>query len=55
MYKSRAIPTLTGKNAEYFREIQTRMEHAAEDGRWSSVGEAVCKMMRNAGEKSWAI
>ena len=55
MYKSRAIPTLSGENAEYFREIQAEMEHAESQGEWNSVGEGVHAMMEKAGSKAWGI
>ena len=55
MYKSRAIPTLSGENAEYFREIQAEMEHAEYQGEWNSVGEGVKTMMQRAGKEAWGI
>ena len=55
MYKSRAIPTLSGENAEYFREIQAEMEHAESRDKWQSVGEGVMAMMRRAGKEVWGI
>ena len=55
MYKSRAIPTLSGDNAEYFREIQAEMEHAESHTDWQSVGEGVITMMKKAGSKAWGI
>jgi len=55
MYKSRAIPTLSGENAEYFREIQAEMEHAESQIDWQSVGEGVVAMMKKAGSKAWGI
>lgn len=55
MYKSRAIPTLSGSNAEYFREIQAKMEHAGSHNEWKSVGEGVQAMMRKAGNEAWGI
>jgi len=55
MYKSRAIPTLRGKNAEYFREIQAAMEHAESKTNWESVGEGVLAMMKKAGSQAWGI
>lgn len=55
MYKSRAIPTLSGENAEYFREIQAEMEHAEYQGEWNSVGEGVKAMMQRAGKEAWGI
>jgi len=45
MYKSRAIPTLSGENAEYFREIQVQMEQTGRKENWQSVGEGVHTMM----------
>lgn len=55
MYKSRAVPTLTGENAEYFREIQEKMEHTEVKENWLSVGEGVKTMMRRAGSEAWGI
>ena len=55
MYKSRAVPTLTGENAEYFREIQEKMEHTEVKEDWLSVGEGVKTMMRRAGSEAWGI
>ena len=55
MYKSRAIPTLSGDNAEYFREIQAELEHAESHTDWQSVGEGVITMMKKAGSKAWGI
>ena len=55
MYKSRAIPTLSGENAEYFREIQAKMEHADDQNKWQSVGEGVHAMMEKAGSEAWGI
>ena len=55
MYKSRAIPTLSGENAEYFREIQTKMEQADNQDRWQSVGEGVQAMMQKAGKEAWGF
>lgn len=55
MYKSRAIPTLSGENAEYFREIQKKMEHADSQTNWQSVGEGVLTMMKKAGQEAWGI
>jgi hypothetical protein len=55
MYKSRAIPTLSGENAEYFREIQKKMEHTEGQDRWHSVGEGVHAMMEKAGSEAWGI
>ena len=55
MYKSRAVPTLTGENAEYFREIQEKMEHTETKEDWLSVGEGVKAMMRRAGNEAWGI
>ncbi len=53
MYKSRAIPTLHGENAQYFREIQAEMEHSEHHSEWNSVGEGVHAMMEKAGSKAW--
>ena len=55
MYKSRAIPTLSGENAEYFREIQEEMEHTESHEKWQSVGEGVKAMMQRADKEAWAI
>ena len=55
MYKSRAIPTLSGENALYFRKIQAEMENAENHDEWNSVGEGVQAMMNKAGSKAWAI
>ena len=55
MYKSRAIPTLSGENAEYFREIQAKMEHTNSQTDWQSVGEGVLTMMKKAGNDAWGI
>lgn len=55
MYKSRAIPTLSGENAEYFREIQEKMERADSQTNWKSVGEGVLTMMKKAGSEAWGI
>lgn len=55
MYKSRAIPTLSGQNADYFREIQAKMEHTEVKDNWQSVGEGVKAMMRRAGEEAWGV
>ena len=55
MYKSRAIPTLTGENAEYFREIQAQMEHPESQKQWQSVGEGVQIMMSKAGSEAWGF
>jgi len=55
MYKSRAVPTLTGENAEYFREIQEKMECTEAKEDWQSVGEGVKAMMRRAGNEAWGI
>jgi hypothetical protein len=55
MYKSRAIPTLSGENAEYFREIQAKMEHTNSQTDWQSVGEGVLTMMKKAGNEAWGI
>ena len=55
MYKSRAVPTLSGDNAEYFREIQEKMEHAESQTDWQSVGEGVIAMMKKAGSEAWGI
>ena len=55
MYKSRAVPTLTGENAEYFREIQEKMECTEAKEDWKSVGEGVKAMMRRAGNEAWGI
>lgn len=55
MYKSRAIPTLCGQNAEYFREIQAQMEQAENKTDWKSVGDGVMAMMKKAAGKSWGI
>ena len=55
MYKSRAIPTLSGENAEYFREIQAEMEHTNSQTDWQSVGEGVLAMMKKAGNEAWGI
>ena len=55
MYKSRAIPTLSGENAEYFREIQAKMEQADNQDRWKSVGEGVQTMMQKAGKEAWGF
>lgn len=53
MYKSRAIPTLSGENAEYFREIQAQMEQTDKKENWQSVGEGVHTMMKKAGTEAW--
>ncbi|MBR1448795.1 MAG: hypothetical protein IJ588_08655 [Prevotella sp.] len=53
MYKSRAIPTLSGKNAEYFREIQAEMQHSSSHDKWLTIGEGVHKMMAKAGKEAW--
>ena len=55
MYKSRAIPILSGENANYFREIQTQMENADSQKQWESVGEEVHAMMSKAGSEAWGI
>ena len=55
MYKSRAIPTLSGQNADYFREIKEKMEHTETKDNWQSVGEGVKAMMRRAGSEAWGI
>ena len=55
MYKSRAIPTLSGENAEYFREIQTEMLHTENQDKWQAVGEGVKAMMQRAGKEAWGI
>lgn len=55
MYKSRAVPTLSGDNAEYFREIQEKMEHAESQTDWQSVGEGVIAMMKKASSEAWGI
>lgn len=55
MYKSRAIPVLSGENAEYFRDIQEKMEHAGSQTNWQSVGEGVKAMMRRTGLDTWGI
>ena len=55
MYKSRAIPTLTGTNAEYFRKIQTELQHTESHEKWQAVGEAVHEMMSKAGKEAWAF
>ena len=55
MYKSRAIPTLSGENAEYFREIQVQMEQTDRKENWQSVGEGVHTMMKKAGSDAWGI
>ena len=55
MYKSRAIPTLSGENAEYFREIQAEMEQADNQDKWQSVGEGVQTMMQKAGKEAWGF
>ena len=55
MYKSRAIPTLSGENAEYFREIQEKMERTDCQTNWQSVGEGVLTMMKKAGSEAWGI
>ena len=55
MYKSRAIPTLSGQNAQYFREIQAEMEHTDCKTDWKSVGEGVMAMMKKAGTEAWGI
>ena len=55
MYKSRAIPTLSGENANYFREIQALMENADSQKQWESVGEEVHTMMSKAGSEAWGI
>ncbi len=52
MYKSRAIPTLSGENAEYFREIQVQMEQTGRKENWQSVGEGVHTMMKKAGTET---
>ena len=55
MYKSRAIPTLSGKDAEYFREIQAEMQHTESQNNWQAVGEGVKAMMQRAGKEAWGI
>ena len=55
MYKSRAIPILSGENAKYFREIQALMENADSQKQWESVGEKVHAMMSKAGSKAWGF
>lgn len=55
MYKSRAVPTLTGKNAEYFREIQEKMQLSDRQDKWQMVGEGVHEMMTKAGKDAWGI
>ena len=55
MYKSRAIPTLSGQNAQYFREIHAEMEHTDCKTDWKSVGEGVMAMMKKAGTEAWGI
>ena len=55
MYKSRSIPTLSGDNAEYFHEIQVRMEHTGSQKGWKAVGEGVHAMMQRAGKEAWGI
>lgn len=55
MYKSRAIPTLSGENAEYFREIQAEMQRAESQDKWQAVGEGVKAMMQRAGKEAWGI
>jgi hypothetical protein len=55
MYKSRAIPTLSGDNAEYFYEIQAEMLHAEKDDKWEAVGKGVHEMMAKAGRDAWGI
>ena len=55
MYKSRVIPTLSGQNADYFREIQAKMERTEVKDNWHSVGEGVKAMMRRAGDEAWGI
>ena len=55
MYTSRSIPTLSGKNAEYFREIQAEMQHTESQEKWQAVGEGVKAMMQRAGKEAWGI
>ena len=55
MYKSRAIPTLSGVNVEYFRELQAKMENADYLKQWKSMGDGVLAMMRKAGSEAWGI
>lgn len=55
MYKSRSIPTLTGRNAEYFRELQAKMEHAEAQENRHSVGERVHAMMQKAEHPGWIL
>lgn len=55
MYKSRSIPTLSGENAEYFREIQAEMQHTESQDKWQEVGEGVLRMMEKAGKEAWGF
>ena len=55
MYKSRAIPSLSGEDAKYFREIQAQMEQAENQRQWQSVGEGVQAMMSKAGSEAWGF
>ena len=55
MYKSRSIPTLSGENAEYFREIQAEMQHTESQDKWQEVGEGVHRMMEKAGKEAWGF
>ena len=55
MYKSRAIPTLSGRNAAYFRKIQAEMERTDCKTDWQSVGDGVMAMMKKVGGEKWGI
>ena len=55
MYKSRAIPVLDGANAEYFTEIQRRMENEGSRKSEATVGKGVQAVMSKAGDEAWAI
>ena len=46
---------MSGQNADYFREIQEKMEHAGTKDNWQSVGEGVKIMMRRAGNEAWGV
>ncbi len=55
MYKSRAIPTLSGDNAKYFCELQAKMETTENKKDWESVGDGVREMMKGAGSEAWGF
>ena len=55
MYKSRAIPALSGENAEYFRKIQSEMEQTERKEHWQAVGDGVQTMIQKAGHQAWGI